>query len=143
MASSYRRTTNERTPATDAELYGNIVYYNGWDGTDRGHGHGVYVQNQNGAKTMTDNIVFDQFGWGFHAYAESGFVNNLTFDGNFSFNNGASSRSGFTNNFLVQAGNPAQNPVLQNNASYYTPSVGTGLNIVANCANANINNNYF
>src|ERR1041384_1206768 len=27
------------TPAVDAELYGNIIFNNGWTGPDRGHGH--------------------------------------------------------------------------------------------------------
>src|SRR5512140_1859312 len=33
-------------PATNAEVYGNLVYYNGWWGSDgMGHGHGMYAQN--------------------------------------------------------------------------------------------------
>ena len=34
--------------ATDAEINGCLIYYNGWNGTDRGHGHGIYTQNQTG-----------------------------------------------------------------------------------------------
>ena len=30
--------------ATDSEYYGNIIYYNGWNAPDRGHGHGIYAQ---------------------------------------------------------------------------------------------------
>jgi Big-like domain-containing protein len=131
------------TPASDSELYGNIIYYNGWEGPDRGHGHGIYVQNQTGTKLMADNIVFDQFSFGLHAYAEGGFINNLTMDGNISFNNGSASSSGYTNNIYLQATNVAQNPVVNNNVTYYTPSVGTGYNTVGNCSNANVNNNYF
>src|SRR6185436_10379250 len=33
------------TPASDTEIYGSIIYSNGWDAPDRGHGHGIYVQN--------------------------------------------------------------------------------------------------
>src|SRR5262245_29182802 len=33
------------TPSKESELYGCIIYDNGWAGTDRGHGHAVYTQN--------------------------------------------------------------------------------------------------
>ena len=29
--------------ANGTEIYGNLIYYNGYSGTDRGHGHGIYV----------------------------------------------------------------------------------------------------
>ena len=29
----------------DSELYGNIIYNNGWDAPDRKHGHAIYTQN--------------------------------------------------------------------------------------------------
>src|SRR5205807_8483784 len=40
------------TPAVDAEIYGCLIYHNGWQGLDpdRGHGHGIYTQNQTGQK---------------------------------------------------------------------------------------------
>ncbi len=44
--------------ATNAEIYGCLIYYNGWEAPDRGHGHGIYAQNQTGTKKITDNIVF-------------------------------------------------------------------------------------
>ena len=40
--------------ATDSEVYGNLVYYNGWDGPDRGHGHGVYSPEP-GAQHQADD----------------------------------------------------------------------------------------
>jgi hypothetical protein len=33
-------------PAVDSEIYGSLIYYNGYDLPDRGHGHGLYVQNK-------------------------------------------------------------------------------------------------
>ena len=33
-----------------AEAYGNIISYNGWEGADRAHGHGLYTQNSGGAQ---------------------------------------------------------------------------------------------
>jgi hypothetical protein len=38
-----------------SELYGNLFYNNGWQGTDRGHGHSIYVQNNSGVKRIVDN----------------------------------------------------------------------------------------
>lgn len=62
--------------ALGAEFYGNIVHGIGWLGPDRGHGHGLYVQNLAGVKkTIKHNIIFDCFGWGIHVYSSSG--NNL------------------------------------------------------------------
>ena len=56
-------------PGGDAELYGNLIYYNGWKGPDRGHGHGIYTQNyEGGSKLIRHNVLFDGFGYNLHAY---------------------------------------------------------------------------
>src|ERR1019366_7457773 len=48
--------------AIDAEAYGNLIYFNGQMGPTRGMGHGTYAQNNvPGHKTLSDNIVFDNF----------------------------------------------------------------------------------
>ena len=57
--------------APDAEVYGCLLYYNGYDAPDRGHGHGIYVQNETGTKRLVDNVIFGQFGIGIHGYTES------------------------------------------------------------------------
>ena len=46
------------TPATNAEVYGCLVYDNGWQGPDRHHGHAIYTQNKDGTKTISNNIMF-------------------------------------------------------------------------------------
>ncbi|MHC4742067.1 MAG: right-handed parallel beta-helix repeat-containing protein [Planctomycetota bacterium] len=38
----------------DPEIYGCIIYGNGWLGTDRGHGHCIYTQNDQGTKTISN-----------------------------------------------------------------------------------------
>ena len=50
------------------EIYGSIIYNNGWIGPDRTHGHGIYTQNETGTKRIADNIIFNQFDYGLHAY---------------------------------------------------------------------------
>jgi hypothetical protein len=46
-------------------VYGCLIYYNGYDATDRGHGHGIYSANAagNATKKIRDNMILDQFGW--------------------------------------------------------------------------------
>ncbi len=64
--------------AKDVELYGNIIYFNGWTAPDRGHGHGIYVQNyEGGSKLIKHNVLFNGFSYNLHAYGSSaaGFVN--------------------------------------------------------------------
>jgi PKD repeat protein len=63
----------------DTEIYGNLIYYNGWDAPDRGHGHGIYTQNLPGhSKLIKHNFLFDStFGYAMQAYGSSSaaFVN--------------------------------------------------------------------
>lgn len=107
--------------AVDSELYGNIVFNNGWQGFGRGHGHGIYTQNEEGLKLIRDNIIFNQFGYGIHAYTERGDLNGLYFEGNVSFNNGASSRDGVRyDNILIGGYKPAERITLTSNLTYNT-----------------------
>lgn len=58
--------------STDSEVYGNILYNNGEEAPDRGHGHGIYTQNTTGRKVIQDNIIFGNFGgFGVHVYGTS------------------------------------------------------------------------
>lgn len=75
------------TAAIDAELYGNIAYNNGWSGPDRGHGYGVYAQNEEGTKFFRENIIFNNFGeYGIHVYGEQVQLKGFLFEGNINFN---------------------------------------------------------
>ncbi|MFL5732503.1 MAG: right-handed parallel beta-helix repeat-containing protein, partial [Chloroflexia bacterium] len=78
------------TEAPDSEIYGSLVYNNGIvDPNERGgRGHGIYVQNDTGSKLIKDNIIFNQFDYGIHAYTQNGQLHNLTFEGNTIFDNG-------------------------------------------------------
>lgn len=116
--------------APDSEAHGNLIYYNGWQGTggDRGHGHGIYIQNRDGAKLVGDNIIFDQMALGIQAYGSSNtWVNNLTLDGNVIFNNGSiSSGSILVDNVLVAVGSTPKNIRLTDNYTYHTPGLNDG-----------------
>lgn len=142
--------------APDAQVYGSLIYYNGYDGPDRGHGHGIYLQNDTGIKRIVDNILFAQFGYGIHAYTESSKLNNLYFEGNTSFNNGVLSQvSGASTNLLVGANGSAasdpnasekvaKNDSLVGNMTYSSGSAGTSANLgySKGIASPNIANNY-
>ncbi len=107
--------------APDSEAYGNIIYFNGYQASDRGHGHGIYVQNNDGSKRLEDNILFDQFGVGIHAYATSnGYVRNITAEGNIAFSNGGlSAKQAFDDNILFAADGGLENIVIRDNYTFH------------------------
>lgn len=104
------------TQAVDAEIYGCIVFSNGWLAADRGHGHGIYTQNNTGLKQIRDNMFFNHFGYNFHAYGSSNSrINNYFVQGNVFFNG----------DFLAGGNTPAQDIRIENNTFYRAP-VGLG-----------------
>ncbi|HEX5103329.1 MAG TPA: hypothetical protein VFV87_05940 [Pirellulaceae bacterium] len=77
------------------EISGCLIYYNGWKGPDRGHGHGIYTQNARGTKRIADNIVFHQFAYGIHAYgSEKASLTGFDVEGNICFENGCLTQPG-------------------------------------------------
>ena len=106
--------------ATDMEMYGCIVYYNGYQGTDRGHGHGIYAQNATGTKHFINNIVFQQFDKGIQFFGgTTAPINNMDVQGNTVFQNGYIDNTE-SNNIEIGGGLTAQNPVFKDNYSYYS-----------------------
>ena len=117
--------------AVDAEAYGNIIYYNGWLGTDRAHGHGIYTQNKTGIRRLTDNVIFGQFGIGIHAYAsEEGFLDDIQLEGNVVVNNGI---TGGDFNILLGGHRLAKRPVLTSNYTYDNPGAGNNVGYASGC----------
>jgi hypothetical protein len=118
------------TPAVDAELYGNLVYYNGWDAADRGHGHGVYAQNDIGVKQIADNLVFSQFSHGLHIYGtEEAPLDGFDIRGNALFQNGVLSKTtGYARNLLLGGGRVARRSTVVSNYTYYPTDQGAGEN---------------
>jgi hypothetical protein len=131
-----------------SDAYGNIIYNNGWQGPDRAHGHGIYTQNQTGERRLTDNIVFNQFSHGIHAYGSGeAYLDNIALEGNIVFNNGALAASPeYERNVLVGGGRLATNPRLDGNVTYFSDVKSSGQNNVgysAGCSNFRVVNNYF
>jgi hypothetical protein len=123
------------------EIYGNVVYYNGWETPGGGaQGNGIETQNDAGVRRIADNIIFGQFS---HGIIASGKVlNNITLDGNTIFSNGSISRKGVmeSRNVLLGTGVVTNKPVVTNNAIYDGQA---NLGYDAGCANGIITGNYF
>lgn len=118
--------------ASTVEIYGCIIFNNGWQGPDRGHGHGLYLKSDSGPLVARDNVLFNQFGYGVHAYTDAGtgHLRNIRIDGNVAFNNGlmAGDRDADGANLLVGGDQPASGIVVIGNLTYYSPGVrGTNL----------------
>jgi hypothetical protein len=91
ICNSASATTAELAP--ELEIYGCLLYNNGWDDTDRSHGHHLYIQNRDGTKHILENILASSFGFGVHAYSDtdSYWTQGYEIAGNVWFNSGAAS----------------------------------------------------
>lgn len=124
--------SDESTP-TNTTVYGNLIFNVGWQGPDRGHGHAIYTQNSTpSAKLDKDNIMFNEFGYGVHAFSTAGTVDNFTFEGNTSFQGGYASVAYTGTGGL--AGSPtlflgaqaaASNILYKDNLSYVSSAAGS------------------
>ncbi|MDQ3394123.1 MAG: right-handed parallel beta-helix repeat-containing protein [Bacteroidota bacterium] len=56
--------------AHNAEIYGNLIAFNGFEGGDRGHGPGTYMRSQDGA-LIENNIIFANHQLGLRIYGHA------------------------------------------------------------------------
>ena len=81
--------------AVDSEIYGNIVFNNGWISPQRAHGHALYTQNDTGLKLIKDNIFFNQLAGGVQIYGtDNTRLRNFLYEGNTVFNDDLISSGG-------------------------------------------------
>ena len=114
----------------DQEIYGNIIYHNGWNTLD----HGLYVQNtvRHTVKRFVDNIVFENAGCGFHLYGQSPQLSGLYLEGNISFATSLNPRcpSNGEMNILTGGSKPITHLVLKNNCTYHpNPASKRGVDV--------------
>ncbi len=101
------------TGATDSELHGCLIYDNGWDAPDRGHGHAIYTQNQTGVKVISDCIMTGGYSYTMHAYGSSrAYVDNYLIEGNVAYHAGT---------FLIGGGRPSRGIRVLANLLYGVP----------------------
>ena len=129
------------------EIYGCIIYNNGWDAPDRGHGHAIYAQNKAGTKRIVDNVMFNQFCYGLHAYGSSkASLSGFHVEGNVSFNNGAAKGAeALAPALLVGGGCPAERIEVVSNYTYSTGCGAPALQLGYGAKNkdAVVKGNYF
>ena len=107
--------------ALHSEVYGCIIYNNGSIGPSRGHGHGIYSQNNEGIKLIRDNILFNSFSLGIHIYSEGGNIRGYHIEGNMMFNNGLPGNGFLERHILVGGGRPAEQITIKSNYLYNRP----------------------
>lgn len=104
------------------EVHGSLFFYNGNNKRE----HAMYIGNATGTKYITDNIVFDQGGYGILSHSDSGSSSQkgLHIEGNVTFNNGMlTADDQRTGNLQVSgvAGVPAERIVISSNYVYNSP----------------------
>jgi len=112
----------------NSEFYGNLVYYNGFVGTDRNHGHGMYFQNLTGTKTVSDNFVGDNADEGIQIYGSgSAAINGLILTGNTLYNTSSWPVPHYQYNLIIAGGQTRKDIQVLDNFSYYPANSGQGL----------------
>jgi hypothetical protein len=134
--------------AEGGEIYGCLLYHNGWRGPERGHGHAIYAQNRTGTKRFVDNVLFEQFGAGLHVYgSQTSSLRGFHIEGNVSFDNGSlAGQNERSVNFLVGGVSPAEGIALIENYAYNSiPAAGTAAQLGYFASNRDLvcRENYF
>ncbi|MDQ3534407.1 MAG: hypothetical protein M3421_02140 [Bacteroidota bacterium] len=132
--------------ASDAELYGNIIAFNGFEGGGRGHGPGTYMRSLDGA-LVENNIVFANHQLGLRVY---GHAIGFKFLDNVSFSNGSISarNKADANLFIGGSGNSKviDKIYCEGNICYHDPSVtveGTRIGYRGIIKNVDLVNEYY
>jgi len=105
--------------AAGSELYGSLVWYTGWQGPDRGHGHAVYTQNGGAQMVYRDNLLWDSYDIGVQAYGGGGVpIRNYLFEGNAIWGHGTLATSGSSSQAQFGGDGNGQDFTIQKNVIY-------------------------
>ncbi|MEK9156218.1 MAG: hypothetical protein AAB360_02840 [Patescibacteria group bacterium] len=107
--------------ATESEMYGTLIYENGK--ADDNLDHGIYTQNNEGIKTIKNNIFLNNWAYGLHVYGGSGYTKNYQIEENIFINNGRGNQA----DALVGGATPSDNLNFINNKSYNTIGFNTSI----------------
>lgn len=75
--------------AVDSEIYGCIIYNNGYVAGGAANGHGIYVINDQPSKRIIDSICFNNFSIGIKSVSQNGDSKYIHHEGDVVFNNGS------------------------------------------------------
>lgn len=93
----------------DTEIYGTVIFNNGWRTPDRSHGHSIYSQNVQGEKWIRETILFNPFSFNMHIYgSRSAALDHFRLEGNV----------GFNGRWLVGGEAPVRDLVMRENMLY-------------------------
>lgn len=133
--------------ARDFEISGCLVYYNGWQGGDRGHGHGIYAQSADpGTVSIHDSVFYGNYALGIQSSgASSSTTDNIHVRGNSVFLNGVLAREHQQNLLVGPFTGVAKNLILESNSIYDTQGSSSDvyLGYTGGLLTANIVGNYF
>jgi hypothetical protein len=143
---------NAASGAVEAEIYGNIIFHQGYNETSNdgarifGHGHGMYLSNDQGRKLVKHNVIFKGYGHGIQFYTEGTGTSLLTgsdFVENISFNAGSLNDVGnghyWNRNYMIGGNESTSDLIMDGNYSYLPTGLesGTGMQIGYNVINEN------
>jgi hypothetical protein len=140
------------TESPNSEIYGCIIYNNGFVDSTRTAGHGIYAKNDGlYRKLIRDNIVFNQFRNGIQIFTDSGSeqLRNFLLEGNVWFNNGTlTSTNSSAVNILVGGKEVADQITIQHDMTYFSPgldvrNVRIGYNNTLQNGSVTLGDNYF
>lgn len=132
--------------AVNVEVYGTLSFYNGWQGGDRGHGHGFYGQSVSpSVPLIRENLFFSNYALGAQATGTGPVVDNFRFEGNILFFNSSISRQHQGNMVVGAFSGKARNISLLRNYFFETEPSGTDVNIgyVGGILDGAVQGNYF
>ncbi len=113
--------------STNAEITGCVIYNNGYQLADRGHGHNLYVQNRSYAvsKLFQENIGLNAYNVGLNCRSSFQTVN-MVFQGNVMVNSGSNSTNGWASNFHTE-GSTCDRIVFTQNFNWYPSQIYGGI----------------
>lgn len=103
--------------ATGATFYGNVIYNFGWQGPDRAHGPGHYIQNGDAVKTLKHNVWAHSFWHPIQARTSAERIDNIHILENVIIRAG-SLRGEAAPCIYYNDGDVAQSPVVSGNLAY-------------------------
>jgi hypothetical protein len=132
--------------SSESEVHGCLVYNNGGDAADRGHGHGFYVQSKT-HKEFKNNITFRNFCWGIQVYGTGAACRDgVTLEGNVWFNNNEIShyqKGMWQSNIYLGGGGRSKGLRVIENYSYVPSWPEKGVVVIGNSDDTVFKGNYF